>query len=48
MLYLSKIRIKNIKCFEDITIDLESDNETKASLMLLGDNGTGKTLNGPH
>jgi len=42
-LYISRIHIKNIRCFENITIDLEQENKPVLWVTLLGDNATGKT-----
>ncbi len=42
-MYISKICLKRIKCFEDIEIDLNSDFEPRKWCVILGDNGVGKT-----
>ena len=44
MLYISRIRLSNIKCFEEVEIDLSQPSRDIASwTLLLGDNGMGKT-----
>ena len=42
-MYIKKVVLKNIRCFEDLEIDLTSGKGVKKWLMLLGDNGVGKT-----
>lgn len=42
-MYISKITLKNIRCFENETIDLTSRKGVKKWLVILGDNGTGKS-----
>ena len=47
--FLKKIRLKNIRCFEDITLDLNVEsfnggsNEPSLRTVLVGDNATGKS-----
>ena len=44
MFYISRIRLSNIKCFEEVDINLSQPSQDNASwTLLLGDNGTGKT-----
>ena len=44
MFYISRIRLSNIKCFEEVEINLSQPSQDNASwTLLLGDNGTGKT-----
>ena len=41
---ISKLKIKNIKCFEEIEIPFENDNnDIKNWSLIVGDNGSGKT-----
>ena len=42
-LYIKKIEIKNIRCFEEIKLDLASENNVKKWSVIFGDNGTGKS-----
>jgi len=42
-MYIKKIIIENIRCFEHIEIDLSSQQGSKMWTLLLGDNGVGKT-----
>ena len=42
-MFLKKIKIKNIRCISDIEIDLESRATANHSLVLLGNNGVGKS-----
>ncbi|MBU2446884.1 MAG: AAA family ATPase [Bacteroidetes bacterium] len=42
-MYLSKIELHNIRCFEDLTIDLEKDNQFILWTTILGDNAVGKS-----
>lgn len=42
-LILSRIELENIRCFEHVTIDLTSNKEADMLLLLLGENGVGKT-----
>jgi predicted ATPase len=40
---ITKIVLTNIRCFEHIEIDLKSEDETKNWLVIIGNNGVGKT-----
>ncbi len=40
---VSKIRLINIRCFKDITIDLTTKKGAFDWSLILGNNGTGKT-----
>jgi predicted ATPase len=42
-LYLRKIFLKNIRSFEELTIDLQSAQSLSTWALILGDNGVGKT-----
>ncbi|MCH8289415.1 MAG: AAA family ATPase [Candidatus Marinimicrobia bacterium] len=42
-MYLKKIYLENIACFEDISIDLSNSNNSGLFSLILGDNGVGKT-----
>ena len=42
-MYISKIELHNIKCFEDATINLEDANAIFRGCLILGGNGMGKT-----
>ena len=42
-MYISKIVLHNIKCFEDATIDLEDASAIFSGCLILGGNGMGKT-----
>lgn len=42
-MYISKIELHNIKCFEDATINLEDTEGNCQGCVILGDNGVGKT-----
>ena len=42
-MYISKIKLHNIKCFEDATINLEDANAIFRGCLILGGNGMGKT-----
>lgn len=42
-MYIKKIVIENIRCFEHVEIDLSSQQGAKMWTLLLGDNGVGKT-----
>ncbi len=42
-MYISKIELHNIKCFEDATINLEDTKGNCQGCVILGDNGVGKT-----
>lgn len=43
MLYIKRVELKNIRCFKHLKIDLTSSKKVKKWLMILGDNGVGKT-----
>lgn len=36
-MYISKIRIENIRCFDKVTLDLNSGSEIRKWILLLGD-----------
>lgn len=42
-MYISKIELHNIKCFEDATINLEDTEGNCQGCVILGENGVGKT-----
>ena len=42
-MYISKIELKNIRCFKELTINLEQDGKPILWTTILGDNATGKT-----
>jgi len=42
MMYITKVRLKNVRCFEDAEIDL-SHGEPGNSVLIAGNNGTGKS-----
>lgn len=42
-MYISKIVLEKIKCFEDLTIDLEDDGKIRMWLTVLGNNAVGKS-----
>ena len=42
-LYVERISISNLRCFEDITLELNPDGDPSTFLALVGDNATGKT-----
>ena len=42
-MYISSIRLKNIRCIDELHIDLLSRSATNDSLLLLGNNGVGKS-----
>jgi predicted ATPase len=43
-LYLKKVRLENVRCFEDLEFDLTTpDGGPRMWCMILGDNGVGKT-----
>ena len=42
-MYISKIELKNIKSFEDVTLNLEDTDGNCQGCIILGDNGVGKT-----
>jgi DNA repair exonuclease SbcCD ATPase subunit len=42
--YLKKIRLQNIKCFEDVTLEFpHKDGDYSGWNVILGENGAGKT-----
>jgi predicted ATP-binding protein involved in virulence len=42
-LYISQLKLKNIKCFDEIFIDFENDSKSVLWSVILGDNAVGKT-----
>lgn len=42
-MYISKIFLKNIRAFKELTIDLRSESSLSQWALILGDNGVGKT-----
>ncbi len=42
-LHLSRVTIKNVRCFKDLTLDLRSPSGTRKWAVIFGDNGVGKT-----
>ena len=42
-MYIEKVRLTNIRCFKDITLDLSSAKGVKKWAVIVGDNGAGKT-----
>ena len=42
-MYISRIRLTNIRCIEDLEIRLHSRSRTNDSLLLLGNNAVGKS-----
>jgi predicted ATPase len=42
-MYISKIELKNIKCFENVSIELVNSDNVTRGCVILGDNGMGKT-----
>ena len=42
-MYIKKIILKNIRCFEEIEIDLSSGDDFQKWAVIFGDNGVGKT-----
>ncbi|MFC1977866.1 AAA family ATPase [Chloroflexota bacterium] len=42
-MFISKIKLKNIRCFEDIEIDFMSSEGNENWTLILGNNGVGKT-----
>ena len=42
-MYISSIRLKNIRCIDELHLDLLSRSATNDSLLLLGNNGVGKS-----
>lgn len=43
VLFISQIELADIRCFEQVVIDLSSNNQTQSWGVILGDNGIGKT-----
>lgn len=41
--YIEMVKITNIRCFEDVTVDLRSPQGPKKLAVVIGDNGAGKT-----
>ena len=42
-MYIKRVELKNIRCFEHVEIDLSSDGDIRKWAVFLGDNGVGKT-----
>lgn len=42
-MYITKITLKDIRCFEDVKVDLSSSKGAKMWLVIVGNNGVGKT-----
>lgn len=42
-IYIKRVELTNIRCFEHIEIDLSSDGDIRKWAVILGDNGVGKT-----
>ena len=42
-MYITKIELINIRCFEKLVIDLTNDDNIVKWITILGDNGTGKS-----
>ena len=42
-MYISKIEIRNIRCFDHVILDFESASDICCGGMIIGDNGLGKT-----
>lgn len=42
-MYITKITLKDIRCFEDVKVDLSSSEGAKMWLVIVGNNGVGKT-----
>ncbi len=42
-MYLNKVRLKNISCFEDLSLDLTRDGQPCPWVVILGENGSGKS-----
>ncbi len=42
-MYISKIQLENISCFERLDLNLKTNNDILKWIVILGDNGTGKT-----
>src|SRR5260221_634708 len=41
--FLRKVTIKNVRCFQELSIDLSSPAGTRQWCVVFGDNGVGKT-----
>lgn len=42
-MYITKIKLKDVRCFKDVNIDLTKGNGAKRWLIIVGNNGVGKT-----
>lgn len=42
-MYISKVTLKDVRCFKQITLDLDSKKRAKMWAVIVGDNGEGKT-----
>ncbi len=43
-MYITKVVLENVRCFDDVTLNLESEEgETTMWTVLVGDNGNGNT-----
>ncbi len=42
-MYIKSVRLQNVCCFEDVTLDFEQPSDTGHWISILGDNGIGKT-----
>ena len=42
-MYVSRLRLQNIKCFDDFSIDFRSAGGVGSWALILGDNGVGKS-----
>ena len=42
-LHLTRVTIKNVRCFENLSLDLRSGNGARKWAVIFGDNGVGKT-----
>lgn len=42
-MYIKRVKLRNIRCFEKMEFDLHSDNDVCKWAIILGDNGVGKT-----
>ncbi len=42
-LHLSKVTIRNVRCYKELTLDLRSPSGTRKWAVIFGDNGVGKT-----
>ena len=43
MLYVSRIQLENVRCFDDIELALSEPGDTASWTVILGDNATGKS-----